>query len=201
VPKNSPSPADSEAGYELNQSSAGELNQDSVSKKKGPTPKRAERVEARKRPLVSSDRAEARKTARATMQLERDKQRIGMANGVEKYLPLRDRGVQKRYVRDYVDARTSVGEFMLPILVVVIIMSLIDVPAVQLATIILLWLFLAVAAVDVFILGRSIKKKLGAKFGESKIENGVRWYAGVRAMQLRQMRLPKPQVKRGNWPS
>lgn len=195
-------PADGEAGPELNASTSGELNQDSINAKKGrPTPKRNEVVEARKRPLVSADRGEARKSSRAAMQIERDKQRIGYANGVEKYMPLRDRGAQKRFVRDFVDARTSVGEFMLPILVVVIILSLIDVVAVQITTIALLWFFLAVAVIDVLLLGRSVKKKLGAKFGESKVESGVRWYAGVRAMQLRQMRLPKPQVKRGQWPS
>ena len=195
-------PADGEAGPELNASTSGELNQDSINAKKGrPTPKRNEVVEARKRPLVSADRGEARKSSRAAMQIERDKQRIGYANGVEKYMPLRDRGAQKRFVRDFVDARTSVGEFMLPILVVVIILSLIDVVAVQITTIALLWFFLAVAVIDVLLLGRTVKKKLGAKFGESKIESGVRWYAGVRAMQLRQMRLPKPQVKRGQWPS
>ena len=195
-------PADGEAGPELNASTSGELNQDSINAKKGrPTPKRNEVVEARKRPLVSADRGEARKSSRAAMQIERDKQRIGYANGVEKYMPLRDRGAQKRFVRDLVDARTSVGEFMLPILVVVIILSLIDVVAVQITTIALLWFFLAVAVIDVLLLGRSVKKKLGAKFGESKVESGVRWYAGVRAMQLRQMRLPKPQVKRGQWPS
>jgi len=199
VPK---TPADGEAGPELNASTSGELNQDSINAKKGrPTPKRNEVVEARKRPLVSADRGEARKSSRAAMQIERDKQRIGYANGVEKYMPLRDRGAQKRFVRDFVDARTSVGEFMLPILVVVIILSLIDVVAVQITTIALLWFFLAVAVIDVLLLGRSVKKKLGAKFGESKVESGVRWYAGVRAMQLRQMRLPKPQVKRGQWPS
>jgi len=199
VPK---TPADGEAGPELNASTSGELNQDSINAKKGrPTPKRNEVVEARKRPLVSADRGEARKSSRAAMQIERDKQRIGYANGVEKYMPLRDRGAQKRFVRDLVDARTSVGEFMLPILVVVIILSLIDVVAVQITTIALLWFFLAVAVIDVLLLGRSVKKKLGAKFGESKVESGVRWYAGVRAMQLRQMRLPKPQVKRGQWPS
>ena len=194
-------PADGEAGPELNASTSGELNQDSINAKKGrPTPKRNEVVEARKRPLVSADRGEARKSSRAAMQIERDKQRIGYANGVEKYMPLRDRGAQKRFVRDLVDARTSVGEFMLPILVVVIILSLIDIVAVQITTIALLWFFLAVAVIDVLLLGRSVKKKLGAKFGESKVESGVRWYAGVRAMQLRGMRLPKPQVKRRAYP-
>ncbi|TBN56564.1 DUF3043 domain-containing protein [Glaciihabitans arcticus] len=178
-----------------------DLTPDTLAGKGRPTPTRKEVEAARKRPLVTNDRAEGRKVAKAAMQIEREKQRIGYSNGVEKYMPLRDRGAQKRFIRDYVDARTSVGEFMLPILVVIIILSVFPQPEIALITIVLLWLFLLVAAVDIFFLGRSIRKRLGEKFGVSKVESGVRWYAGVRAMQLRQMRLPKPQQKRGDWPS
>ena len=184
-----------------NDEPAPDTSPETLAGKGRPTPTRKEVEAARKRPLVSNDRAEARKQSRATMQLERDKQRIGYANGVEKYMPLRDRGAQKRFVRDYVDARTSVGEFMLPILVVIIILSVFPQPEIMLITIIALWAFLLVAAVDIFFLGRAIRKRLGEKFGAGKVESGVRWYAGVRAMQLRQMRLPKPTQKRGDWPA
>ena len=30
---------------------------------------------------------------------------------------------------------------------------------------------------------------------------GLRWYAAMRALQLRPLRLPKPQVKRGQFPN
>ena len=46
----------------------------------------------------------------------------------------------------------------------------------------------------------SSTRKLAAKFGEDKVER-VRWYAAMRALQLRPLRLPKPQVKRGQYPS
>jgi len=39
----------------------------------------------------------------------------------------------------------------------------------------------------------------GAKFTAGKVER-VRWYAAMRALQLRPLRLPKPQVKRWNYP-
>lgn len=168
-----------------------------------PTPTRKEKEEARKRPLVVTDRNEARKRAREQAQLERDKFRVGYASGVEKYLPARDRGEQRRYIRDYVDARTSIGEFMLPVLGVVVILSFVSdlFPAIQLASILLLWAFLIIAIVDVLILGRIVRKKLAAKFGESRVETGIRWYAGMRALQWRAMRMPKPQVKRRQYPS
>jgi hypothetical protein len=194
VAKNSNSTTDSAVGYEL--------NQDSVSSGKGrPTPTRREKELARKRPLVSTDRAEAKRKSRAAMQTEREKQRIGMANGVEKYMPVRDRGVQRRYVRDYIDARISVGEFLIPVMVLVLIATVFPQPTVQVAAFAVLWLFFIAAVIDCVIVGFRIRRKLGAKFGVDKVETGLRWYAAMRALQLRLMRLPKPQVKRGQFPA
>lgn len=166
-----------------------------------PTPTRREKEEARKRPLVSNDRAEARRQSKAALAVEREKQRIGMAAGVEKYMPVRDRGVQRKFVRDYVDARTSVGEFLIPIMVLVLIATVVPSPEVQVGSFILLWLFFGAAVIDCVILGFVIRKKLGAKYGTDNVETGVRWYAAMRALQLRLMRLPKPQVKRRQYPS
>ena len=178
-----------------------ELNQDSISTGKGrPTPTRREKELARQRPLVSSDRTEARKNARAAMQLERDKQRVGMANGEEKYMPLRDRGPQKRYVRDYVDARFSVGELLIPVMVVVIILTAIPLSDVQVISMLVLYGFFVLAVGDAVWAGFSVTRKLKAKFGEDNVEK-VRWYTAMRAFQLRLMRLPKPQVKRGQYPA
>ncbi|MGV8885085.1 MAG: DUF3043 domain-containing protein [Microbacteriaceae bacterium] len=177
-----------------------EVPTETISGKGRPTPTRKEKEDARKRPLVSNDRSEARKNAREKMRAERDKQRVGMENGVERFLPIRDRGPQKKWVRDYVDARTSVGEFMLPVLGVVVVLYVFPQVEVQLIMIGILWLFLIAAFIDALILGRIVRRKLGEKFGVSKVETGVRWYAGVRAMQLRAMRLPKPQVRRRAYP-
>jgi hypothetical protein len=120
---------------------------------------------------------------------------------VEKYLPARDRGVQRRYVRDYVDARTSIGEFLIPIMVVVLLLTVFPQPEVQVAAFGLLWLFFIGAVVDCVILGFVIKRKLAARYGDDKVETGLRWYAAMRALQLRLMRLPKPQVKRRQYPA
>ena len=130
----------------------------------------------------------------------REKARIGMAAGDEKYLPVRDKGPQKRFVRDYVDARTGVGEFMIPVMFLVIIVTLIPDPTVSTIALLVLWLFFLLAVIDSIILGFLVRKKLRAKFGEDRVESRVRWYAAMRALQLRLMRLPKPQVKRGHFP-
>jgi hypothetical protein len=49
--------------------------------------------------------------------------------------------------------------------------------------------------------GNRVRKGLRQKFGVDSVENGVRWYSAMRALQMRGLRLPKPQVKRGKKPS
>lgn len=164
-----------------------------------PTPSRREKQAARKRPLVSNDRRAARKADRAATQAQRERARIGMANGEEKFLPARDRGPQKRFVRDYVDARFSVGELLIPLMLVVIVLTFFPQPEVQTIGLVALWAFFIVAIADVLILGFILTRKLKEKFGAGAVEK-VRFYAAMRALQLRAMRLPKPQVRRGQFP-
>lgn len=178
-----------------------ELNTDSSMAGKGrPTPTRKEREAANLRPLVSNDRKAASKDSRAKMAQARETARSGMAAGEEKYLPLRDKGAQRRWVRDYVDARFSVGEVLIPVMFVVIILTFVSSEALQLVGIGILWLFFIAAVIDGAILGYLVTRKLSQKFGSDKVQRGTRWYAAMRAMQLRMMRLPKPQVKRGQFP-
>ena len=171
-----------------------------VAGKGAPTPSRKEQEAARRRPLVPKDRKLARQQDRARMQSEREKARIGMANGEERYLPIRDKGPQKRYVRDFVDARFSAGEILMPVLILVILTWF--VPA-QIADYALLgfWGVFLLVVIDCVVLGFQVRKRLAAKFGAEKVERGVRWYAAMRAVQMRPLRLPKPQVKRGQYPS
>lgn len=165
-----------------------------------PTPTRREREAANQRPLVASGK-EAQKAQRARLAEQRDRARVGLANGEERFLPDRDKGPQRRLIRDHVDARFSVGEAMIPIMVVVIAMTLVQSAAIQSITLLVLWGFFALAVVDCLIVGRSVNRKLAAKYGAENVRKGNRWYAAMRAMQLKPMRLPKPQVKRGEYPT
>ncbi|MFD1713257.1 DUF3043 domain-containing protein [Amnibacterium flavum] len=166
-----------------------------------PTPTRSEREAANRRPLVPTDRRLAAKEARAKSAALRERARLGMAAGEDRYLPTRDKGVQRKFVRDWVDARWGIGEFLIPIMGVVLVLSLIPDPYIQTYTIFALWGFFVLAVIDVVILGFILQRKLTAKFGEGRVERGFRWYAAMRALQLRALRLPKPQVKRRQYPS
>jgi uncharacterized integral membrane protein len=178
-----------------------ESTTDGVSNGKGrATPTRREREAANLRPLVSSDRKASNKASREKLAEARERARIGMANGDEKYLPIRDKGPQRRFIRDYVDARWSAGELVIPIMFIVIILTFINNAVVQTAAIFGLWGFFLIAVIDCLVAGQIIQKKLAAKYGADKIQRGHRWYTAMRALQLRPMRMPKPQVKRGNYP-
>ena len=178
-----------------------ELNQDSISSGKGhATPTRKEKEAARKRPLVANDRGERRRREREAAAVERERARVGMANGDQKYLPVRDRGPQRKFVRDYVDARWSVGELLLPTIVIFFITSFFPSDSiVQLVGFGIMWLVLVASVIDAVIVGNILKSKLTAKFGS--MDKGSRFYAAMRMVYFRQMRLPKPQAKRGDFPS
>jgi hypothetical protein len=164
------------------------------------TPTRREREAANKRPLVPNDRKEANRDARRQQQILRERARIGMANGDEKYLPLRDKGPQRRYVRDYIDARFNLGEFIIPAMFVVILLTLVPAPELQAGVMLGLYAFVLIVIADCVFVNFRLQKKLREKFGADKVERGLRWYSTMRALQFRRLRLPKPQVKRGEFP-
>lgn len=167
--------------------------------KNRPTPSRAEQEAARKRPLVA-DTKEARARAKAELAAQREKARIGMANGDERYLPVRDKGPQRRFVRDWVDSGWHAGELLMPLMLVVILLNLVPNTAIVYYGFVGLWLFIMFVVVDMIFASIRVKKLARAKFGE-RTEKGLGWYAAMRTIQMRFMRLPKPQVKRGQRPA
>jgi len=174
---------------------------DAAAGKGAPTPKRSAQVAARKRPLVPEDRKASKAAERLAIQDQRLKVRQAMETGDERYLPLRDKGPQKRFARDYVDARFSLGEYlMFGALLFVIVSLLIPASSDQMIYVLgAFWVMFLAVFVDVFILSRKLKSRLAAKFGE--VERGTVWYGSMRSLQFRRLRMPKARVKRGEFPS
>jgi hypothetical protein len=162
-----------------------------------PTPSRKEQEKLRKKPLVGDKSKEAKRIEKERVREQRAKIREGMMSGDERYLTSRDRGPQRKLVRDLVDTRFTTGELVLPALVVVVLVTFVDSVEVQFYALVAMWaLFLAVAF-DAFMHGIRVKRRLTERFGADKVEKGVRWYAAMRSIQMRSLRIPKPQVKRG----
>ena len=168
--------------------------------KKGPTPARKTQEAANRRPLVGDKSKEGRQLSKAQQVEARRKAREGMMRGEDKYLPVRDRGPQKRLARDVVDSRFTTGEMILPTMFVFLLVTGIagnNFLAIQFVALCLMWALFIIVAIDAILLGRKANKTVAAKFGANNVERGIAWYAAMRSIQLRPMRIPKPQVKRG----
>lgn len=164
-----------------------------------PTPSRKEAQAAKAQPLVGSRDKAARKAQRQKEQEARERARTGMMQGDERFLGPRDKGPQRRYTRDYVDARFSLGEWLIPAMLLVLVMTFLPAEF-QVYSLIAIWGYLAISVLDAILLGITLKRKLSEKFGEDKVQPGFRWYAAMRAFQFRMLRMPKPQVKRFQYP-
>jgi hypothetical protein len=170
--------------------------------KNRPTPSRREQETARKRPLVPTDRKAAAGQSREAARLARAKQRAALLTGDESALPARDRGPVKRYIRDAVDTRWNVGEFMLPVMAVVLALTVIPrfVPSsaswATLVVVTLVYGLVVVGVIDAFLMWRRTKRDIVARFGAAP-PRGSAMYAVMRAFQMRRSRLPRPQIKRG----
>lgn len=161
-----------------------------------PTPKRRDQEAARRTPLVPADREAAKRDAKQRSKAERVQQREAMARGDEKALPARDRGPIKKFIRDSVDARVSLGEILMPLVLVVLAVSLLPNKALQESALILIWLIILAGVIDSVLLWQRIKKRIQERFGEEP-PKGSTSYAMMRSFQMRITRMPKPQVKRG----
>jgi hypothetical protein len=165
-----------------------------------PTPKRSE-AQSQRRSVANTSmtRKEAAKRQREERRAALDRQRQALAGGDERYLPARDKGPVRRFARDFVDSRFNIAEFFLPMAVVILVLSMVRVPALQNIAL-LLWLVVIVLIVlDSFVTGFRLKKQLGERF-PSENKRGAVAYALMRSLQMRRLRLPKPQVKRGERP-
>ncbi|AYN41735.1 DUF3043 domain-containing protein [Streptomyces dangxiongensis] len=165
-----------------------------------PTPKRSE-AQSQRRSVASTptNRKEAAKRQREERRQALERQRRALAGGDERYLPARDKGPVRKFARDWVDSRFNVAEFFLPLAVVILVLSVVRVPAIQ-SVALLLWLIVIVLIVlDAAVSGLRLKKRLKERFPDGNTRGAVA-YALMRSLQMRRLRMPKPQVKRGERP-
>ncbi len=163
-----------------------------------PTPKRKDAESKRKvstlAPIVTKDQKRASK---ALARQNRIAARAAYLRGDEAALPARDRGPARRYVRNFVDSRRSIGEYFLPIIFVVLVLTLFPIAVVQVGAVALMYAVLVIAVIDGIFLSRKIRKAVEAKFPGTSTK-GLGMYAWLRSTQMRRLRAPHPQVKVGD---
>ena len=155
-----------------------------------PTPTRKEaEATAKARARGYADKKSGQRQRRADSNA-----RMGEAlrTGDDRYLPARDKGPVRRFVRDMVDARLCMAELLLPLLLVIMISGSF---APQLSYGLWVATILLVGLDTVWLVYR-LRRELPRRFAGQSTK-GATGYAVLRAMQLRFIRLPKPQVKRG----
>ncbi|MBT1162642.1 MULTISPECIES: DUF3043 domain-containing protein [Bifidobacterium] len=179
----------------------------SPQEKKGrPTPKMKQAQAQNIRPLVPADRKASAKEAKARLRAREDAEYEAMQKGDVAHMPKAERLPWRVYIRDYVDARFNLGEFFIPVAVVIMFASILVTtvaPQLSLPLMILMYVYLFAVIIDVWLMWRKLKVKLVEKFGERSVARGMRSgsYAWSRAIQVRRWRLPKPRYpKRGHFP-
>jgi hypothetical protein len=158
-----------------------------------PTPSRAEaQAAARARAKGPQDRKAAARLQRQRRSEASAKAREGLRTGDERFLPTRDKGPVRRFVRDYVDARLSMAELLLPLLIVIMITSAIS-PRVSNA----LWsATILLVSLDTALLVFLLRRELRRRFPDDPAKGAV-GYGLLRSLQMRWLRLPKSKTKLG----
>jgi hypothetical protein len=176
-----------------------------------PTPKRREAEGRRRGPVPPPPRTtreamkrargnkEERKALAAKRREVRAAQRQRMMAGEEKYLPARDRGPVKAYVRDLVDSRRNLLGLFMPLAIVVFVALLAPNRLLQsYATLACLVMLLAMILEGV-LNGRRFTRLSRLKYPKETVSGlSIGWYAFIRASQVRRLRIPKPRVGPGD---
>jgi hypothetical protein len=166
-------------------------------KKGRPTPSRKEAEAARKArakvPRTRKEMAAARKLERSTSS---NQMRQAMKGGDQRYLPARDQGPVKHFIRDYIDSRFSLIELLIPLMLMVLLLGWTGSSTIRSFANLAMLSVLVLIVVDLIRLRFRLRRQLTARFPEADLK-GTTYYAAMRSMSMRFMRMPKPQVKVG----
>lgn len=171
---------------------------DSTTQRKGrPTPTRKEAEAAAKArakvPRTRKEVAAARKVSRGESSAQ---MRQAMRTGDTRYLPARDQGPVRHFIRDYVDSHFSLIELLIPLMLVVLVLGWSGSSTITTyANLAMLAVFILII-VDLVRLRLRLSREMATRFPDASVK-GNTYYAIARSLQMRFMRLPKAQVKIG----
>jgi hypothetical protein len=139
------------------------------------------------------------KELREDRRRERTEAMQGMRQGDERYLMARDRGPERRLVRDIVDSRRNIGSYFILGALIVLVGSITKVSIVVLVSNILWFALALLMVVDSVLIARRVKRLVKERFPKTDQRVGsLQLYGIMRALQFRRFRTPKPQVKTGD---
>jgi hypothetical protein len=182
--------------------------------KGAPTPRRKD-VEARNRRPIVSDRSrmtkqerkafdkEERAKSRAESNARWEREQRAMKTGDERFMPPQHAGPVRRFGRDCIDARFSPAVIFMPLALILLVamftQTLIGNVAFQYLVLAIYAIFILVAIYSVLMV-RRVRLLTEHKFGDDKVPPRFFWQMFTRTFYPRRWRLPRPQVKRGQFP-
>jgi len=157
-------------------------------KKDRPTPTRKE-AEAARRQRMNTTLSKKQSRAAASRQSRSERM---------KTISAREAVPEKVLMRDYIDARFNLGEFLLPSVVVILAVTLLGSywPVVTLIATMAMYLFIIGVFVDGYLMWRGFKKVLAKRLPKAS-PKGLLLYGTTRSTQIRRFRSPAPRIKRG----
>lgn len=171
-----------------------------------PTPEQtaAERVRnaPKARPTPSRREAEAARRERLNPSISKKEARRRAAEANRRtriaQMAARDNTPAKTLMRDHVDARFSLGQLLLPALLLIVMSTFLSslFPRIVLFSTLAMYLFIALVIGDFVLMWRRYRRI--AEERGIPLERGLKMYGMNRMIQIRRMRLPKPVVSRGD---
>jgi len=158
------------------------------SKKDRPTPTRKE-AEAARRQRVN--RSLSKKEARAASTRQNRAERL-------REMSARERTPEKALMRDYIDSRRNLGEYLLPSVVVILATTVLGQywRSVTLYSTMAMYVFILAVFVDGYLMWRGFKRVLAKRLPGTS-PKGLLMYGMTRSTQIRRFRMPPPRIKRG----
>nr|WP_246293428.1 DUF3043 domain-containing protein [Naumannella cuiyingiana] len=160
------------------------------------------RTREKNRPTRTRKEAEAERRAKARPNLsKKEARRLATSQRREARMAAmaeRDNTPEKQLLRDFFDARWNLLEFLLPALLLMLAGTVLAsaIPAISTISLVVTYAFLGLALLDFFLAWRRFRALLDLRLPKSS-PKGLLFYAVNRAMQIRRLRMPPPQVKRG----
>lgn len=159
-------------------------------KKNAPTPTRRQAEAARLERLNPQlSRKEARKR-----NAEENRKRRATAMEAAHATP------EKQLMRNMVDSRWNLGEFLLPAMMIFLAMSFLQTRWAFMTTISLsmMYGYIGLVLLDLFLLWRRFKGVMADRHPKVDVKGkGLMMYGFNRSIQMRRLRMPKPTIQRG----
>lgn len=153
-------------------------------------------------PTPTRKQAEALRRQRVTKTYTKKEARVEASRSARgdrlKAMQARDNTPEKALMRNYIDARRNIGEFLLPGMVVILAATFLYqvMPQVSVIATAVMYVFIGLVLVDAFLMWRGFRKLLAKRLPRAS-SKGLLFYGVNRAIQIRRFRIPPPQVKRG----